>query len=222
MKQNKIFRLSAILLVLTLLSTCVISGTFAKYVTSDNAEDTVRVAKWGIVLSVNSEDPILYDDDTNNDDATELKVFSNALAAPGTKKELATVKLTGTPEVAYEIKVVVNLNLGDNWVADSDVYCPVVFTVGTTTIQIDGTITTTAALETAVENAIKEAISGEVDGTAQYNAGVAVPTTANEVKIGWSWAFSTSDANDKKDTQLGVAGNAIIDFDLTVTVTQID
>lgn len=222
MKQNKIFRLSAILLVLTLLSTCVISGTFAKYVTSDNASDTVRVAKWGIVLSIDSEADILYDDNLNINDVTELKVSSEELAAPGTKKELATVKLTGTPEVAYEIKVVVDLNLGDKWVADSAVYCPVVFTVAGNPIKIDGTITTTAALETAVENAIKAAISGEADGIAEYDAGDPVPLSASEVNIGWSWAFSTSDANDKKDTQLGVAGNAIIDFELTVTVTQID
>ena len=48
MKKNKMMRLASVLLVLTLLSTSVISGTFAKYVTKASTEDTGRVAVWGI------------------------------------------------------------------------------------------------------------------------------------------------------------------------------
>ena len=51
MKKNRMMRLASVLLVLTLLSTSVISGTFAKYVTSDQASDTARVAKFGVVVS---------------------------------------------------------------------------------------------------------------------------------------------------------------------------
>lgn len=52
MKKNKMMRLASWLLVLTLLTTCIISGTFAKYVTSDEADDTARVAKWGVTASI--------------------------------------------------------------------------------------------------------------------------------------------------------------------------
>ncbi|MFR0985955.1 MAG: hypothetical protein ACLSFZ_04975 [Frisingicoccus sp.] len=45
MKKNRMMRLASSLLVLTLLTTCVISGTFAKYTTQAGGSDTARVAK---------------------------------------------------------------------------------------------------------------------------------------------------------------------------------
>ena len=51
MKKNKLMRAASILLVATLISTCAISGTFAKYVTTGSATNTARVAKWGVELS---------------------------------------------------------------------------------------------------------------------------------------------------------------------------
>jgi hypothetical protein len=51
MKKNKMMRLASALLVLTLLTTSLISGTLAKYTTSGNASDTARVAKFGVVIN---------------------------------------------------------------------------------------------------------------------------------------------------------------------------
>ena len=47
MRKNKMMRLASALLVAVLLSTCAISGTFAKYVTSSTGTDKARVAYWG-------------------------------------------------------------------------------------------------------------------------------------------------------------------------------
>ena len=47
MKKNVMMRVAAMLLVCVLASTCGISGTFAKYVTSTSSQDAARVAKWG-------------------------------------------------------------------------------------------------------------------------------------------------------------------------------
>ena len=47
MKKNRAMRLAALLLVAVLMSTCGISGTFAKYVTEVSSEDSARVAYWG-------------------------------------------------------------------------------------------------------------------------------------------------------------------------------
>ena len=55
MKKNKMLRIASILLVVTLLSTCVISGTFAKYVTKAEGIDAARVAKWGIIVGVEGD-----------------------------------------------------------------------------------------------------------------------------------------------------------------------
>ena len=48
MKGSKLPKLAALLLVLTLVTTCFVSGTFAKYVSEGEGEDAARVAKWGI------------------------------------------------------------------------------------------------------------------------------------------------------------------------------
>ena len=50
MKKNRMLRTASALLVLTLLTTSTIGGTFAKYVTSGRATDTARVAKWGVEI----------------------------------------------------------------------------------------------------------------------------------------------------------------------------
>ena len=114
MKKNRMMRLASILLVCVLLSTSVISGTFAKYVTSDSASDSARVAKWGIDVMVNGN--LFGTDYKVNDSSAEadrvIVKTSNSvsssdaenLVAPGTMNDTGfTVKITGTPEVSYDV-----------------------------------------------------------------------------------------------------------------------
>lgn len=110
MKKNKMMRIASILLVVTLLSTCVISGTFAKYVTKAEGEDQARVAKWGVLVSVEGgafADKYAATDEAYLEDGGEYAVVSangDKVVAPGTSAKeadmalVATVK--GTPEVA--------------------------------------------------------------------------------------------------------------------------
>ena len=56
MKKNKMMRIASVLLVAVLLSTCAISGTFAKYVTTDSGSDSARVAKFAFTVSENGTD----------------------------------------------------------------------------------------------------------------------------------------------------------------------
>ena len=51
MKKNKMMRLASGLLVAVLITTSTISGTFAKYVTTADAKDEARVAKFGVVIT---------------------------------------------------------------------------------------------------------------------------------------------------------------------------
>ena len=229
MKKNIMMRLSALLLVAVLLTTCVISGTFAKYTTADSATDTAKVAAWGIQLTVDG-DAVLYDDDKTNPELT-TSVHATDLAAPGTYQKLATVNLTGTPEVAYKIVVDVDLEL-ENWTVDGNVYCPLVFTVDGDTYKIDATNDDTAKLAAAIEKAVLIAIAGGDAASAtasgnglkyevEYNAGTAVATgAADGVVVDWLWAFNGDNVND---TKLGDADTkATIDFTLTVTVEQVE
>lgn len=108
MKKNKTMRLAAMLLVLVLMTTCVIGGTFAKYTTQDSAYDEARVAKWGVELAVvgnlygetyGAENKIIKDDAT---DATVQSLSAaDDVVAPGTQNEEGmTFTLTGKPEVS--------------------------------------------------------------------------------------------------------------------------
>lgn len=228
MKKNIMMRLSALLLVAVLLTTCVISGTFAKYTTSDSATDKATVAAWGIQLTVDADD-VLYDDEDKTKPELTTSVKATDLAAPGTYQKLATVNLTGTPEVAYKIVVDVDLEL-KNWTANSAYYCPLVFSVDGKPVA--GTFASAEDLEAAVEKAVLIAIAGgdaasaTASGTGliyevEYNAGTAVATgAADGVVVDWLWAFNGEDA---KDTELGNATTkATIDFKLTVTVEQVE
>lgn len=123
MKKNRMMRLASSLLVAVLLTTSVISGTFAKYVTEDSAQDSARVAKWGVAVSVNGNlfgtDYAANSASENKDSivaATSQSVHSEGeengianIVAPGTKNETGLkIALTGTPEVAYTISATNN------------------------------------------------------------------------------------------------------------------
>lgn len=117
MKKSRSMRLASALLVLTLLSTCMISGTFAKYVTSDSASDSARVAKFGVVVTASGD---LFDDEYKGEaDAVTVQTAAKLdasydpnnpdnVVAPGTKNEEGmTFAVTGKPEVKVKVDVVV-------------------------------------------------------------------------------------------------------------------
>ena len=118
MKKNKMMRIASVLLVMTLISTCAISGTFAKYVKKVRGEDSARVAKWGVVLTVSAGEAFATQYETHDDTYEgEYSVIAfnaeDKLVAPGTSSKdkdvdgdlVATVM--GTPEVAtrYTLKI---------------------------------------------------------------------------------------------------------------------
>lgn len=104
MKKNNVMRVFSLLLALTLISVCAISGTFAKYVTKAEGEDQARVAKWGIVLTM--KDDGFFKSQYETDDTkgyTGLSVLADNednLVAPGTKGGTFEATVKGTPEVA--------------------------------------------------------------------------------------------------------------------------
>lgn len=218
MKKNTMMRVASALLVAVLLTTCVISGTFAKYVTSADAQDSARVAKWGVVVGATG-DEAFAEKYNNTADAAGTKVVSSVsgqdVLAPGTNGDLGGISITGQPEVMVDIVVTADLSL-TGWIIDgSTEYCPIIFTVGSTDIKIDGTtIKTVAELEAAVEKAFTDLSASNVAANTDL---------ARSVSITWRWDFYESDANDKNDTKLGNLGTAPeISFECEVTVTQVD
>jgi hypothetical protein len=235
MKKNKMMRLASAMMVMTLMTTSVISGTFAKYVTSNEAFDVARVAKWGVQISASgTEETFDFQYDTKNA-GDVVKVGSKSVisstnadgtrsdvVAPGTEGTLGAIVLSGAPEVAVEVKYEADLKL-EGWTlaSDSTVYFQIIITVGAEKF----TFTTSLAdLETAVENAIGSY-------TNKYPANTDLSTVAVP-SVTWEWPFEVGStpaeiaANDVKDTELGdlsAQGAASwITLDITATATQID
>ena len=111
MKKNRMMRLASGLLVAVLATTSVISGTYAKYVTSDGAEDSARVAKWGVTVVASGN---LYGDKyaqggtkitakTSDDEVSVYGLQStapNKVVAPGTSSDEGFhFAVNGKPEV---------------------------------------------------------------------------------------------------------------------------
>ena len=226
MKKNKTMRFAALLLVLTLLSTCAISGTFAKYVTSGSGTDSARVAKWGVTVTANSDAfqaTYAKDDSSVTDEGiTNTVAAQQDVVAPGTKGSLAAVSISGTPEVAVKVTYDATVTL-TGWSIpageSTTEYCPIVFKVGNNEIKMNETITSVSALATAVETAIEN-----------YSHNYAANTNLSEQTntapaVSWEWPFEqeSTDAYDPKDTAPGNLETApTINLQVTTTVTQID
>lgn len=219
MKKNKMMRIASVLLVAVILTTCAISGTYAKYVTSGNGSDTARVAKFGVTVTgtANTFKETYPKDDTSATLIGNSVVSTEDVVAPGTSGSMAAFTITGTPEVAVNVKFAGTLELGDKWVdSASAYYCPIEVTVGDQTYK--GNDYTSADLFEAAVNAKIATYSKD------YVAGTDLSTIGgNAPVITWKWAF---EGNDDNDTYLGdqaAAGNAATIFlDVTAIVTQID
>ena len=127
MKKNKALRAASALLVLTLLTTSIIGGTFAKYTTSGSVNDTARVAKWGVDITTSGA---LYSDayaiataaageanlpatwvaNPGEDSITVAAATkSDNIVAPGTKSygNGLSFGISGVPEVAVTVKTTI-------------------------------------------------------------------------------------------------------------------
>lgn len=240
MKKNKMMRLASLMLVLVLATSTVISGTFAKYVTSGTGSDSARVAKFGVVVTgttgnANQAFAMEYakDDaqyDAQYDESAVTVAASTNVVAPGTKGSFSNFTVTGTPEVAVRISYnadVVNL---ENWLADTDndgeyddEYCPIIIYVNTTPYYINGVdIGTVDQLENAVNYAIQSA-------TKDYAPGTDLSQVNDDLNVSWEWAFEGGIPiqDNEYDTDLGnwaLHENfaPTISINVTCTVTQID
>lgn len=220
MKKNKAMRLASALLVLALLTTCVISSTFAKYTTSATGTDTARVAKWGFEATDSS---IVLTDLFR--DAYDKNVSGAAdVIAPGTANSAVFGFTYGgaggitAPEVAYTFEVsttgsscadAIRNNAGIQWKLDSGDW-------GTW----DQMINDIEALDGNVpENTAK--------GTpADYYAANSLPaafnaTGENQHTVYWQWVFDNN--GDSADTTMGNADDlADVTLKITITATQVD
>ena len=214
------------LLVAVLLSTCAISGTFAKYTTSANGTDSARVAKWGF-KSASVELNDLFKNSYNNagEEATVKSRNTEDIIAPGTTNSGAFSFTYGGEDLD-----------GDNATVDA----PEVkyeFTVSTEGSSVDNSIKANKNIQWRLDNnnwgtwdkmiADVEALSGDSSGTKEY-APNTLPNAfnsnnLNKHTVSWQWIFSTDTAADTEDTRMGNMDELDdVTLKITVTATQID
>ena len=215
MKKTKLMRAALLLLVLTLVTSCFVGGTFAKYTTSAEGSDTARVAKWGVEITANGATfANKYATDTGNVVGTIANsvVSADKVIAPGTKGNMVGMTITGTPEVAVSVNYAANFKV-EGWTVDDKFYCPLQIKVGST--MIDGVkFNNAVAFENAVNTEISTYNKNYAAGTDLSTASVTTPS------VSWEWPFSEDDI---KDTALGNLEKApTVSLTVTTTVTQID
>lgn len=204
MKKNRLMRLACLLIVLTLMTSCFVGGTFAKYTTSAGAEDTARVAKWGFDEATSLTFELFnVSDDTG--------IGADGLIAPGSSKtinfDFVNSATDAAPEVAYKVTVSTDgstANIGD---LDG----VVTWKLGT------NSYTSWSAFLAAIKN-----LSGNASGSKEYAPNDPLPDVLkNGVNnsVGWEWPFN---GDDDKDTKLGNTYTQDVTLKITITVEQLN
>lgn len=226
MKTNTMMRSASVMLMAVLLTTSSISTTFAKYTTQGSAEDSARVARWGVTATVSGS---LFDKTylsgvnsglpgngkTDGEDETVLSVEStNNVVAPGTMNQSGlTLKVEGTPEVDVLVTLCASTTNGDIYLDgvglpdlttaskpydtfDAEDYMPIKFTLSR-----NGKVN-----ESDKDITLSQLINRLNGLSGRFDAGVNLASTDGfgTYVISWKWDYSQ---NDKADTLLGSLSN---------------
>lgn len=250
MKKNKMMRIASVLLIATLLTTCVISGTFAKYVTSDSVEDHARVAKFGVTVEGSGTlfSKTYYNVDngngpTNVDDVYDgtwslLTIQSSDddnVVAPGAKNDTGvSIVVTGAPEVDVKL----TFSVQDDF---KDIFLKAGTYPDMTTAAADDNFALANDYYPVVYT-LKQGNTVRATGTLAEIAAFELYIDANTemtaeeytFTLTWEWVFG-DDANNQADTLLGDLAaeleglevdsanyNLKTSVTFTVTVTQVD
>lgn len=221
MRKNKMMRLASGLLVAVLLTTSMISGTFAKYISEASGEDSARVAKWSFQVGgkdIAAKNEVTFDlfatiVDTVLVDGQEVADtdVDEQLIAPGTKGRFDIV-LTNASEVTAKYAIAFEETIDQD---DKDI--PIQYSLdGVTWKNTVAELNMTAGESTTLPTALKATKENPATKT---------------VTVYWQWAFETGAAveegmteqkeGDATDTALGIAMPTVT-VKATITATQVD
>ena len=194
MKKNVMMRIASFLLVAVLITTCGISGTYAKYTSEATATATARVAEWKFTVDDSTENIAKTETFTfnlfatiNEEDTTTAEndvAKDETIIAPGTGGSLGVV-LKNESEVNATYSVAFTAD-------EKDV--PLKWSTDGVTWKDDISV-----LDLAAQG---------IDMNASVNVG-----------LYWKWEFA---GDDTADTALGIAGDAKPTVTLTITMTQVN
>lgn len=194
-KNNRVLRIGLLALVLTLVTASLVSGTFAKYVTTVDGTGTVKVAQWVAEIDGKTTaytNQITFDlFETYNGGKNDV---AGNLLAPGTDGGFSFGYKTAGSQVARKVTVTVKANNADLAGVEGLVFknsAGTAFTISTSETEIFS--------KTIAANAV----ATEADGT---------------VDVTWGWLFSRDDALDTADGIASVSSN----ITLKITVEQLN
>ena len=250
-RTNKTIKAAALMLALTLITSCFVGGTFAKYVTSDNAEDCAQVARWGVnfyLHKLEELDLFTTSYESENDiqsSSVSVKTETDKLVAPGTYGHTISFGVTHQKNKAPEVSYLVTFDITDGYksvkltqgTGDSAVsYEPIWWTVN-----LGGTDIDTNSIGAAVDAIEAYKFYYDVDTGLYYEFIDGAWETTGEnnapcINISWAWWFE-DDYNESTcshydtilgdvaaglDAPEGVTVNTEISIELTATATQLD
>lgn len=237
MKKNKPMRAAGGLLIATMLTSSIVSGTYAKYVTSDSATDTARVAKFGVTVTASGS---LFDktylsasqntpggDTAESAEGTVLTVESSnsdKLVAPGTENnDGITFEIAGTPEVDVQLTVDItgteevflksNPALPDMTSGDAED----TFDNADDYYPVKFTLTQTKGVTSSklvTDGKLADVATALDNLDARYTANKDLADEIGTLNLTWKWDFDAAGAGtyDKQDTLLGdlAAGTTLV------------
>lgn len=221
-RKSRAMRVASGVMVLTLLSTCVVAGTYAKYATSVDCSDSARVARWGftgdsefnlseLFSNAYKEGPADYDSADVSVKSSDEKVD---VIAPGTKGiDRFGFAYDGAPGTAPEVDYEFTLDIDDSSMSQS------LFESDRIIWRVDGS--EWMSWDEMID-AIKM-LSGDASGTKRYSAGE-LPAAFNAGQthsIEWRWPFDQDDGGTSVDTALGNTGNLEVALKLMVSAKQV-
>ncbi len=193
--MKKLFlKLSVLVMVLTLVTLPLVSGTYAKYTTAADGTDTARVAKWGVTVTADVQN--VFGDayqaaagghtsvDYATADVTVQSATDNTdVLAPGTEGSF-TFGVAGTPEVSVGLVYDATVTLTGWTVIAANDYQPINFTL------FDGTHFATTAGAFTSDTAVSltgAQLDTIIDGLDSTND----PLTAltKTYTVAWEWPF---------------------------------
>ena len=200
MKKNRILKLGLLALTLTLVTASLVSGTFAKYVTTASGTGTVTVAKWDVHLGEGTSGAVTalaaFDLTDTLGTGTLVNVLANRVA-PGTAGSFTLAYDTLGTEVAHNVTITLDASavLAEAALPQLKFYSDADFN-----IPLTGDINALSVLSTTTPIAV-----GGAYGT---------------VTVYWQWPFGDP-ANNTIDTADGVAA-ANYEITANFTATQVD
>lgn len=201
MKNNKLAKFMALVLLVTLLAVILVSGTYAKYTTAVSAKDTATVARWNITL--NGEDISkgtqktlklgLFDTINDTDFTSEESDVTAGKIAPGTTGQFEIAKLINNSDVNAQYKITYSIDNNNN--------IPLEFSKDKNAADSEWKSLSDFSMNN-FEAWSKDSTEGVSTGT-----------------IYWRWKFERND--DSADTDFGINTPEVV-VTATITVEQVD